>query len=400
MAGLAFIFASLARKKLARNHISVRVPLPRSPVEWLLSVVLVVEIATIYWISFKHTLGWDGVLVWEIKARYAFLNGRRAPGRVFPGCGTRVQSSGLSAGDSVYPALDLPLAGRTQPVLGEADLPDVLCRGSGPFDVDRLRGSRASDGLDYCSATLLFFIPQASLSTGSAIVGYADFPLSIYYLATMGYLWLMLGRNDSFGVFAMCLGCLPWIKNEGAILWLVGAGTASMALLASRWPRRRLLYLAPGLFVIVGWRLFLRSVAVAPTRDFLAIRPSTFLANAHRLPSICRVIAAEFMTWENWGVYWLIVALAGLVLLYHWRLLSNRLLLVAALLPFSLYSGVYVFSAWHLYLEHVASSIPRLLAQLVPVTLLAIGAAVAQFLRTGETKPSGATADALGSSGA
>jgi hypothetical protein len=60
-------------------------------------------------------------------------------------------------------------------------------------------------------------------------------------------------------------------------------------------------------------------------------------------------------------------------------------LLIGTLLPFALYSLAYVFSAWDLYLNHVTSSIPRLLAQFVPATLLGIGAALAQFVETQQT---------------
>ena len=69
--------------------------------------------------------------------------------------------------------------------------------------------------------------------------------------------------------------------------------------------------------------------------------------------------------------------------------MSNRLLLAGTLLPLVLYSGVYIFSAWELYLNHVASSLPRLLAQFVPASLLGIGAAVAQFVARREEESIG-----------
>jgi len=222
-------------------------------------------------------------------------------------------------------------------------------------------------------------VPQASLSTGSAIVGYADFPLSIYYLAALGYLSLSLARRGSLSVFAAVLACLPWIKNEGMILWGVTALIATLFVLLRRRSSWELVAFAPGLLVIALWRLFLRSVAVTPTVDFLPINPGNLVSNVHRLPSIYHVIAEEMTTWQNWGFYWIIFALAALLLSFYWRALSNALLLAGTLLPLGLYSAVYVFSAWELYLNHVASSIPRLLAQLVPATLLGIGAALAQF---------------------
>jgi ABC-type nitrate/sulfonate/bicarbonate transport system permease component len=110
------------------------------------------------------------------------------------------------------------------------------------------------------------------------------------------------------------------------------------------------------------------------------MNPGTLLSNVRRLPAIYHVIAVEVTTWQSWGVYWILFGLAAFILLWHWRTLSNRLLLAGTLLPFALYSAIYIFSAWDFYLDHVASSVPRLLAQFVPATLLGIGAALAQFI--------------------
>jgi hypothetical protein len=73
------------------------------------------------------------------------------------------------------------------------------------------------------AALLLFFIPQISIEGGSAIVGYADFPLSVFYLATIGYLLCACRSDDehSFRIYAVCLALLPWVKREGVILWFI-----------------------------------------------------------------------------------------------------------------------------------------------------------------------------------
>src|ERR1700737_273534 len=38
-----------------------------------------IELVLMFWLSFQRTLGWDGLVTWEIKARYAFLNGGVLP---------------------------------------------------------------------------------------------------------------------------------------------------------------------------------------------------------------------------------------------------------------------------------------------------------------------------------
>jgi len=42
-----------------------------------------------------------------------------------------------------------------------------------------------------------------------------------------------------------------------------------------------------------------------------------------------------------------------------------------------LYSWIYIFSAWHHYLDHISTSFSRLIMQIVPVAWLLIAAAVA-----------------------
>jgi hypothetical protein len=130
--------------------------------------------------------------------------------------------------------------------------------------------------------------------------------------------------------------------------------------------------------VAASWQLFLHAVHLALVSDFLPINRETFPANLARLPSIYRVIFAEVSTLQSWGVFWGVSALALLFLGFRWRYLTERLLAIFAVIPFALYSGIYILSGWEHYLDHVASSVPRLLMQLVPVLLLGIGVVLAE----------------------
>ncbi len=380
--GLAVASAVLGRRTLARLRPAIRVPRPRSGLEWILSIILAIQILTIFVISLKHTLGWDGLLVWEIKARYAFLNGGVLPDAYF-------QKAGRAFSHPDYP-LAIPFAqlwiylwlGEANQFWAKLIFPIFYGVGASILALlaSRITGRR---WIGLLLAILLFFVPQASLSTGSAIVGYADFPLSILYLAAVGYLLASLrpeACDSSVPIFGACLACLPWIKNEGAILCLVAAGVAGLLMLLGRLPRRYFVALIPGPLMALGWRLFLRSVHVVPTVDFVSINRESVTANFSRLPAIYRVIFSEVSTFANWGVFWLAAALAFLFLIYRWRYLTERLLALLIVTPVVLYSGIYVFSAWTRYLDHVASSVPRLLMQLVPVALLGIGLAISQIV--------------------
>src|SRR5438309_88101 len=58
-----------------------------NPIELALACILAVEILAVGYLAFAHTLGWDGLLNWEIKARYAFANGGVMPAAYFQDAG-------------------------------------------------------------------------------------------------------------------------------------------------------------------------------------------------------------------------------------------------------------------------------------------------------------------------
>ena len=62
-------------------------PQPSNIFEWVLGSIIVIEIAVLIFVSFKHTLGWDGLPNWEVKARYAFLNGGIIPASYYSSLG-------------------------------------------------------------------------------------------------------------------------------------------------------------------------------------------------------------------------------------------------------------------------------------------------------------------------
>ena len=55
------------------------------------------------------------------------------------------------------------------------------------------------------------------------MVGYADIPLSVFYLSALGYLLCSVESNSKreLIIYAAFLTLVPWIKSEGVILWAV-----------------------------------------------------------------------------------------------------------------------------------------------------------------------------------
>jgi hypothetical protein len=354
-------------------------PVQLSTLEWFLVAVLVMQAGAIFYASCKHTLGWDGLLVWEIKARYAFLNNGVLPTQYL-----RDSSRVFSHPD--YP-LALPLnqlwiylwIGEANQFWAKTIFPIFYAVGTSLLAIlgSRLTGSRL---LGFLIAGLLFFVPQVTVGTGGTLVGYADFPLGIFYLATVGYLLCALRQRlpGSFAIFAASLALLPWIKKEGTILWAVALLGGLAVIIIQRRSYRTCLALLPGLVLILAWKIFLRAASAAESLDFVTISASALRANCGRIVGIYGAIFHEMTTTEHWGIFWGIVAIAALCALWNWRQIIPLFLLTSICLPLAIYSFSYVFSSWPQYLDHVGSSITRLTMQFIPVAWLLIGTAAAR----------------------
>ena len=361
-----------------RNQIEFSLPKPGNSIEWALAGLLLIELIAIFFVSLKHTLGWDGLLNWEIKARYAFLNGGVIPGSYY-------SNPGRAFSHPEYP-LGIPFTelwlylwmGEPHQFWVKTIFPLFYAAGALllALFVTRLSTKRWP-GL--IVATLLAFVPFLSASPSGIIVGYVDFPMSVFYLAALGYLlcWYRENTVSNISIFAGCLALLPWIKSEGLILWVLLVFFGLCLSLPKHRTRQVTLALLPGLFIVVGWRLYLRLMHTFPHSDFAYPSFSLLHHNLGRLADIGRVFSEDVSTPVYWSIFWLLAAVAiGYALAA--RKLEKVILAMAVLLPTVLYPLAYVFSTWPSYTAHMTSSLPRLLLHVVPAGWLAIGLALAQ----------------------
>src|SRR5438045_8594099 len=123
-------------------------------------------------------------------------------------------------------------------------------------------------------AAFLFFVPQITVEVWSAIAGYADFPLSIFYLATIGCLFCATERGNDvfFRLYAACLALLPWVKRDGLILWIVAAACGVFVILWTRKSPLSFVAFLPGIVIICAWRLYLNAMHALQAVDFLTLR--------------------------------------------------------------------------------------------------------------------------------
>ncbi len=371
--------------RLKRNaKANFALPRPANVTDWILATIVAVEIAVLLFVSSKHTLGWDGLLNWEMKARYAFLSGGVIPSSYY-------SSAGRAFSHPEYP-LGIPFTELWLYLwMGEPNqfwvkiifpLFYAACAPLLALLVARLSGKR---WIGLTIAALLPFVPSISASPGGVVVGYVDLPLGVFYLVALGYLLLWFKTDDrAYGlIFAACSALLPWIKSEGTILWVVLVLLGFALSISKRRIPQFLFAIVPGLVLMVAWRGFLKLMHVWPPSDFSSLSLNVLSNSANRLGEILATLVAELSEPSHWSIFWLLVGVAVVYLMTS-RKLEKLVLALAVILPIVLYSATYLFSTWPSYTAHMTSSMPRLLLHVMPAGWLAIGLALAQ--PKGETR--------------
>ncbi len=349
-------------------------------IDLLLAGLVLIQILTVTWISLRLPLGYDGLIVWELKARLIFLSGGVMPFS-FYGDATKFFHPH-------YPLL-LPLTeawfygwlGRREQGLLKLIFPLFYLAAAGMLYVGgaRLTGQRWRG---FLSAGLLFLIPSVLMRVSS---GEADFPLGVFYLAAVVYLleYWRTGETEVLPLVAGLSAILPWVKLEGTILWLCLVLLAGVKAAKQKDWRAFLLIVLPGAALLGGWYVFLKMVQASATKVYLPVTLGNLWANLGRGPVIAQSVVREMMNWRSWSLLWLAPLLA-LPLLKDKRCREPiSALLGAVILPVVLYSSIYLFTAWNPFTLHIQASLSRLLTQLSPVVLLLLVMSIPGISRPG-----------------
>lgn len=337
------------------------------------AALVAMQVAFVSWSAYRRQLGWDGLLIFELKARLAFLNGGAVPVEYYHDA-LRLWSH------PIYPLL-LPLTeswlyhwmGTPDQQLVKILFPLFLVSCLALF---YLAARRAGYSVLWAPLFMLT-MPYLWFGYGTLTSGYSDFPLAVFYL---GAILCLLDFRNSGNAFSLAVagamlaaGC--FLKQEGTVLWvfasLSGGGLIlfdqgrAISLRMARWA----LLAFPGLVVISIWKLHLRRIAALAEPTFLPVTPTTVTTNLMRLPTLGYGVFSELTRWKYWGPFWLLVALA-----LAWAVIRRKqgILVAAVGGPFLAYCSIYLFSAWSDWLDHFTSSFSRLLLHLMPVSLLLV----------------------------
>ncbi|MGH9770074.1 MAG: glycosyltransferase family 39 protein [Blastocatellia bacterium] len=346
--------------------------------DWLFIGLLLIQFLIIAWVSVRLALGYDGLILWETKARLLFLNGGVMPIDYYR------DSSKFFAPH--YPLL-LPLTeawfygwmGHRNQGLIKLVSPLFYLAAIGLLYAGAARLSGRS-WRGFPPAALFFFVPCVVIRVSA---GEADLPLGVFYLAAVVYLleYWRTGEMGALRLVGAMAAIMPWVKQDGGILLLCVAGLAVIkAVERKQW--KAIGYVAlPAALIWGGWRALLKIVNVSITPEFLPVTPRTLWSNLDRIPVIAEFVAREMANWRTWGLLWFV----PLIFLLRLKDREGRgivaVSLIAVYLPVSLYAAIYLFSSWTPFTLHMEASFARLLLQLSLVAALMIGLAIPESIR-------------------
>lgn len=339
----------------------------------LLLAINLIQISVVGWLCSVRVLGWDGLLNYEVKARWAFLQNGALPLSYFSD-----PSRDWSHQD--YPLL-LPLAESWLYLwIGRADqqvakiIPWMFFVSAACLLHAAGRRFVANQWQRFVAPLIVFCVPLLLVGDGSVSTGYADYPMAVFYLGTIMFV-LEFWLSENFDALQMAgllsaAGC--WLKQDGIILWTCMAILVCLKVLVEfkHWKHdwRKWWKLATalsfGLLVFIGWRGFMGVVGARARMEIQPVELETLRDNVWLVPVIIKGVTLEFLTTRHWGIFWPITFLSiGWMLLRH-RNRQAVILALAVMLP------VLAFASLHFFFH--GSPLTRLLIHISLVAAMTI----------------------------
>jgi hypothetical protein len=371
---VALLAGGLVSLWLARRRAAALPPSAVPPSfrwNWLLALALAAGLALVLVglisCSAANPLGeWDAWSIWNLRAKFLAGAGdawRNALSTKLEGASQHPDYPLLVSG---FVAMIWKASGDTAPwvpqLTGFLFLGLVLALLASALAALRSLTSALVAGLVLLSSTSFLFL---------ATMQYADLPLSFYFLASLTLL-VLAETPDCLALSGAFASMAAWTKNEGAAF----AVLLTLAILAVEWraaglrcaldrSRRFLTGAAPGLLLVLGFKLFL-----APASEPLFNQSAAHLklADPSRYVQIGKALVVElYNLGQPWSHPLLLLAILALALRFRIdaaRVRAWRASAAAVALAFAAYCVVYLVTPSDL------ASLPRLYAQLWPSFLL------------------------------
>lgn len=347
-----------------------------SPFEWIVFGVLIFQlIVLVFRFSlYPQQLGWDGVAIWFYKAKVFFIEGK-VHLSFLTNNSLKLDQKGVSEAyfHPDYPLL-VPLVtswvflmvgkvnifyGKTLWLLFFGSLVVLFA-----WVVKNLINQKVS-----LFFTFLLLTPAVLFDhLGRKYAGYADLPLAAYFMGAVSFwmMWLKT-KERKFAVIAFILASFAALtKNEG-VAFLVGMTLLSFFLAIGHRKKLPALAMTTPFVLLSPWFWFKFQHGIT---SYLFINGVNF--HLERAVRVLTGFLKEMLNVAHFNILWLVVIFSVLVFyLYRWHDRLTRPLL--ALILWQIASYFFIFLITPLEVEkHLASSLDRLLFQIMPLALLLV----------------------------
>jgi hypothetical protein len=218
-----------------------------------------------------------------------------------------------------------------------------------------------STRLPLIATVILTLIPAYYvMSDGSLHTGYADIPISLFYLATFVMLWdyFQTGEKKSAVGAGLTVAFSVFTKNEGLAF---GLAAASVFFLTRKKISDATWFLTAAVLPLVPWFLTLIRLPDLYQEHYLNRIP-VLLLRLRYLPLILKNAGLETLNVRHWGIFWILVV--WFVVIYKPGFFRRCLLSIIGL-TLAIYLGIYLLTTWDISFQ-MSVSFPRLLLQVVP----------------------------------
>lgn len=329
-------------------------------------------VAAAVWLPLERSMPltsqtWDAWAIWLFKAKAFFVDGRIEP---------YLERSSEFVGQPGYPLLTPLYSAFLYSLNGGVDAEAVKILSpvfffamlAAFFYLVRRIATVAVAGAATAMLALTVFLARTSFD----LAGYAEATLAFYFAAAAGflYLWLARGRTLDFAAACLAATAAAWTKNEGLFFLAGFAAISAIHLVRQRRPWQEWLWLVPLPAVLLGTYAAMRSAAGVEASGYSLI--GDFQMGLFQI-ALGSVLEKAF-DWRDFQlVYPLLLAsvVGGAVLrarLAFWALPALAFWqLAGAVLAYA--TGRNEIQWW------LETSADRLIAQVVPVALLAAATA-------------------------
>ncbi len=224
---------------------------------------------------------------------------------------------------------------------------------------------------------MLATVPRVMMQSGLRGTGYADLPLSVYFLvgAGFGYRYMEGGDKRDILVSALFLSLGAWTKNEGLTFLFFALGLLSIHALrkdGAAAAKTLVPAFASVLFIALPWQIYktyLPELSVSMISD---LSVSTVLSNLNRVPFILSVTSHKLFTANKYHITWGLYVILTILGLRTYRSSGYLYLQAIMWLQFICYIFVYEITPFELK-PHIDTSFDRLTIHLIPLAYLCIG---------------------------